>query len=352
MKVEDILRDLVKINTIEDKDNDKFIDYVEKYLKALNFITEIKDRCLVMSYGNDIKLSFIGHMDTVAINNKWDYNPFDLTIFGNKLIGRGTCDMKGGISAFLYSLSQIDLNSLKYGIRICLTYDEEIGFKGIKDLIDKNICFGEYSIIGEPTDNIPCTGSKGLLEYEFIFKGISSHSSIPIEGKSSNENAVIFLNELLKIKKIFNKKRCNLFDVPINTINYGIITGGNSICIVPDQTNVQVGFRITKDKEDIIFIKEYIDNLINTLNFDMEYKILNEINPFINENEIVKFYEDISGNNKKSFFGVSEGSFIDNNKVIIGPGPITAHKENEYITVDSLNKTCDIYIKSIMKICK
>lgn len=352
MKVEDILRDLVRINTIEDKEKDKFIEYAEKYLMRLKFNKEIKDKCLVMSYGNDIKLSFIGHMDTVNINNKWDYNPFDLTIVDNKLIGRGTCDMKGGISAFLYTLSKIDLEDLKYGIRVCLTYDEEIGFSGIKELVDKKVNFGEYSLIGEPTDNIPCIGSKGLLEYEFIFKGISTHSSMPIEGKSSNENAVIFLNELLKIKNIFNKKKCNLFDVPINTINYGIINGGNSICTVPDNTKVQVGFRITKDKEDIIFIKDYIDKLISTLNFDMEYQILNEINPFINENEIIKFYEEISGNTKKPFFGVSEGSFIDNNKVILGPGPITAHKENEYITTDSLNKTCDIYKKIILKICK
>ena len=325
MKVENILEKMVKINTIEDKNNKDLINYVESYLLNLGFKTEIKDKCLVMSCGDKIKLSFIGHMDTVGVNNNWTYDPFKITKIDNKLIGLGACDMKGGISAFLYTLSNIDLKKLKYGIRCCFTYDEEIGFNGIKELIDKNIDFSEYTLVAEPTDNVPCIGSKGLLEYEFIFKGISTHSSMPIEGKSSNENAITFLNELLKINEEFKKKKCDLFEYPSNTINIGTINGGNSICIVPDYTKVLVGFRITKDKEDINFIKNYIDNLINKFNFEMEYNIINEIEPFINETDIVEFYEKISNKKRKPFFGVSEASFIDNNKVILGPGPITAH---------------------------
>lgn len=350
MKIEELLDDLIKINTVNDLENKKIINYLENYLKNIGFKTEYKTKCLVMSIGENPVLSFIGHTDVVTVSNDWKYQPFKLTEEDDKLIGRGVSDMKGGIAAFLYVLKQIDLKKIKRGIRVCFTYDEENGFKGIKELIAKKIDFCEYSIVGEPTDNYPCIGSKGLLEYELIFKGTAVHSSKPIPNESSNENSILFLNELLKLNKVFQKEQCNLFEIPFNTINIGTINGGSNICTTSDCTKVLLGFRITKNSQDIKFIKEYIDKLTNKYP-KVEYRILNEIKPFYNEDLIIKFYENISSKNRKPFFGVSEASFIDNNRLILGPGPITAHENDEFILKSSLNETIDIYKKIIEKIC-
>lgn len=351
MEIEYLLEDLIKINTVSDLENKKIINYLEEYLKNIGFKTEYKTKCLVMSIGENPILSFIGHTDVVSVSNVWKYPPFELTKKGDKLIGRGVSDMKGGIASFLYVLKQVDLKKLKRGIRVCFTYDEENGFEGIKELITKKIDFCEYSIIGEPTDNYPCIGSKGLLEYELIFKGTAVHSSKPIPNESSNENSILFLNELLKLNDVFQKEQCSLFEVPFNTINIGTINGGTNICTTSDCTRVLLGFRITKNSQDIKFIKDYIDKLINKYP-KVKYKILNEIKPFYNEDSIIKFYEDISNKNRKPFFGVSEASFIDNNRLILGPGPITAHENDEFILKSSLIETVDIYKKIIERICK
>lgn len=350
MKVEDILNDLIKINTVNDLENSKIIDYLEDYLKKIGFKTEYKTKCLVMSIGENPILSFIGHTDVVSVSKEWKYSPFELTKIEDKLIGRGVSDMKGGIAAFLYVLKQIDLKKIKRGIRVCFTYDEENGFKGIKELITKKIDFCNYSIIGEPTDNYPCIGSKGLLEYELIFKGTAVHSSRPIPNESSNENSILLLNELLKLNEVFQKEQCNLFEVPFNTINIGTINGGTNICTTSDYTKILLGFRITKNPQDIKFIKDYIDKLINKYP-KVEYKILNEIKPFYNEDSIIGFYEKISKKKRKPFFGVSEASFIDNNRLILGLGPITAHENDEFILKSSLTETIDIYKKIIERIC-
>lgn len=351
MKIEDILNDLIEINTTNDLENEKIINYLETYLKKLGFQTEYKTKCLVMSIGENPILSFIGHTDVVSVTDDWTFSPFKLTSIGDKLIGRGTSDMKGGIAAFLYALKGMDLKDLKRGIRVCFTYDEEDGFSGIKELVTKKIDFGEYSIIGEPTDNYPCIGSKGLLEYQLIFKGTAVHSSRPVPNECSNENAILFLNEVLKLNEIFEKDQCNLFEVPFNTINIGTINGGTNICTTSDYTQVLLGFRITKEVRDIILIKDYIDRLI-TIYPKVEYKILNEISPFYNEDSIIDFYEKITGKERKPFFGVSEASFINNNRLILGPGPITAHEKDEYILKSSLLQTVDTYQKIIKKICK
>ena len=348
--MEKILSDLIKINTVNDLENKKIIDYLEDYLKKIGFKTEYKTKCLVMSIGENPILSFVGHTDVVSVSNNWNYKPFELTKKDDKLIGRGVSDMKGGIAAFLYVLNQLDLKKLKRGIRVCFTYDEEIGFEGIKELISKKINFCEYSIIGEPTDNYPCIGSKGLLEYELVFKGIAVHSSKPIPNESSNENSILFLNDVLKLNDIFQKEQCKLFEVPFNTINIGTICGGTNICTTSDYTKVLLGFRITKNLEDINFIKNYINTLINKYP-KVEYKILNEINPFYNDDNIVEFYENISNKKRKPFFGVSEASFLNNNRLILGPGPITAHEKDEFILISSLIETVDIYKKIIEKIC-
>lgn len=350
MKIENILKELIKFNTVNDKENEKIINYLENYLKKLGFKTEYKSKCLVMSIGSSPILSFVGHTDVVPEGDSWNYPPFDLTIEKDKLIGRGVADMKGGISAFLYTLSNINLNKLKNGIRVCFTYDEEIGFNGIKELINNNIDFCKYSIVGEPTDNYPCIGSKGLLEYELIFKGTKVHSSSPIPNESSNENSILFLNDVLKLNNKFKKETYNLFDVPYNTINIGTINGGSDICTTSSYTKVLLGFRITKNSKDIKYIKKYIDNLANKYP-KVEYKILNEINPFYNDDEIINFYEKISNKKRKPFFGVSEASFINNTSLILGPGPITAHEINEYILKLSLYETAKIYEQIICKLC-
>lgn len=350
MKIEDILSELIKINTVNDLENEKIMDYLESFLKGLGFKTEYKTKCLVMSFGDNPVLSFIGHTDVVSVSNDWNYPAFQLTEVGDKIFGRGVSDMKGGIAAFLYALSQTDLSKLKRGIRICFTYDEETGFCGIEELVNKGIDFCQYSIIGEPTDNYPCIGSKGLLEYELIFRGSAVHSSKPIPNESSNENAVLFLSDVLKFDKKFRNNQCDLFDVPFNTINIGTINGGTNICTTSDYTKVLLGFRITKLASDIDYIKKHMDRLVSKYN-KVEYKILNEINPFYNEDEIIDFYEAVTGRERKPFFAVSEASFIGNNRLILGPGPITAHEVDEYILKSSLMESVEIYKKIIERIC-
>lgn len=350
MKVEDILNDLVSFNTVDDLENKKIMDYIENYLSRLGFKTEYRSKCLVMSIGNPV-LSFIGHTDVVSVSDKWSYDPFKLTIDKDKLIGRGVSDMKGGIAAFLYTLSQINLKKLNKGIRVCFTYDEEKGFLGIKELIDNNIDFCKYTIVGEPTDNNPCIGSKGLLEYELIFKGRGVQSSRPIEDERSNEKAILFLNDVLKLEKRFKKERCDLFEFPFNTINVGVINGGTDINTTSSYTKVLLGFRITNNKNDITYIKKYIERLIKKYG-KVEYKILNDINPFYLEDSIIEFYEKLTSKKRMPFFGVSEASFIDNYRLILGPGPVTAHEDNEYILKSSINETIKIYKEIIERICK
>ena len=338
-----ILKDLVKFNSIKDKENKEILDYIEKYLLNLNFKTEHKDKNLIMSIGSEYKIGFLGHTDTVEYIDGWNYNPFKLTQKENKLYGLGTCDMKGGIAAILDATSKIDFTKLKYGMKLYFTYDEEIGFGGIYDILNIKEKFPEIMIFGEPTNNELLVGHKGLLEYELYFKGIKAHSSNPAKGKSANMNAVKFLNELdefyNKDIKCFEEKS---YEIPYTTMNVGIINGGSAKNSVSANCEVCIDFRIANIKH-IKLIKQKIEKLSEK--YDFEINIIECVEPFLNKLDFIK--------ETKTANFMTEAAFIKNSKrIILGTGPVTAHEVNEYITEESYNKLVEQYKDVITEVCK
>ena len=338
MKDYKILNDLIKFNTIQDKENKRIVDYIENYLLKLNFKTEYKGKYLIMSIGENAKIGFLGHTDTVEYIEGWNSNPFKLTKIDNKLYGLGTCDMKGGIAALLDAVSEIDFSKLKYGMKLYFTYDEEIKFSGM----NSKEKFPEIMMFGEPTNNQILIGSKGLLEYELKFKGIKAHSSNPEKGKSANMNAVKFIMEL---DKFYNEKikkyKENSFEIPYTTMNIGTINGGSSKNSISANCEISVDFRIV-NKKHIKVIKEKIEIL--SKKYEYEINLIEEIKPFIDKTELVDTI--------KTANFITEASFIQTkNRIILGVGPITAHEVNEYITEESYINLVKQYKKIIEKIC-
>ena len=338
-----ILKDLVSFNTIKDKENKEIINYIENYLKQYNFKTEYKGKYLIMSIGENPKIGFLGHTDTVEFIDGWTSNPFELTKKENKLYGLGACDMKGGIAAILEAVSHIDFTNLKYGMKVYFTYDEEIGFGGIRDIVEKKEKFPEIIIFGEPTNNEILVGTKGLLEYHFNFIGKKAHSSNPEKGISANINAIKFLSKLNEFYendiKPF-KEEC--YEIPYTTMNIGIINGGSAVNSIPASCIVKVDFRIANEKH-IELIKSKVDELSKI--YLCESNIFDCIPPFIDKAFIKE--------NQKTANFLTEASLVKGvSRIILGPGPVTAHEVNEYITEDSYNKLVEQYKELIIKICK
>lgn len=342
MDVVNILRDLVKFNTIKDKENKKILDYIENYLLKLGFNTKYKNKYLIMEYGKNIKFGFIGHSDTVEYIDGWNSDPFILTKKDNNLYGLGACDMKGGIAAFLSAISDIDLKKLKYGIRVYITYDEEIGFTGIKEIVEKKEIFPEYVLVGEPTENKEMIGCKGLFAIKLYTKGVKVHSSTPDKGISANTSMIRLLCELEDFynEKIRNIKN-NKYEISNTTMNIGLLNGGSAINSVAAECMSYIDFRTISNKH-VIMLKEKLDKLCKKYN-----------GYYIVDIDVNTFYNEIS-NIKKAYTAgfMTEASFINNcKKIILGPGPMTAHEINEHVDINSLLKCKEQYKNLIEKIC-
>ena len=337
------IKDLVKFNTIKDKENKEIINYIENYLLNLGFKTEYKSKNLIMKIGEKPKLGFLGHTDTVEYIDEFK-NPFKLTEKGEYLFGLGSCDMKGGIAAMLDAVSKIDFNSLNYGMKLYFTYDEEIGFGGIYELVNNKEKFPEFMIFGEPTNNEVLTGEKGILEYKIYFNGIKAHSSNPEKGISANLNAVNFLYELeVFYKNSIKKDTENVFEIPYTTMNVGIINGGSAMNSIPAKCEVCMDFRIVNNNH-----KKLIKNKVEELGkkYNAEINIFEELDPFIDKIEFIKEI--------KTANFLTEAGVIGNcsKRIILGVGPVTAHEVNENISKNSYRRLVKQYQDLIYNICE
>ena len=339
----DILEKLVSFNTINDKENVKIIEYIENYVNKLGFRTIYKDKILIATNSKnnleDVGLAFVGHTDTVGYKD-WKYDPFKLTREGDKLIGLGTCDMKGGLACILQAISQVDFLKMNKKMMLVFTYDEEIGFSGIKDFLKLNLKMPEIIIVGEPTYNESFTGSKGLLEYKVEFLGKSAHSSTPFKGKNAIIDAVEFITQL---KAFYEDNIKNIededFDIPYTTFNIGTINGGQAINIVPDLCEIKFDFRTITGVEQKI--DEYVKQLTNK--YQGRITTINQIKAF-------KCKSKQSKENKMAPF-ITEASFLEGERIILGPGPMNPHEKNEYVEISSMEKTVKQYIKIIENKC-
>ena len=121
-------------------------------------------------------------------------------------------------------------------------------------------------------------------------------------------------------------------------MNIGMINGGETVNSVAGKCVISIDFRIAK-KQHLAIITEKIKELLKS--YKSKLTIKQSIPPKINKNDI-SFLEKIASPKKTKSY-LTEGSYIDKNFIILGPGPDTSHQKNEYISLKSLKETEKLY---------
>ena len=365
-----ILTDLISFKTISGKDNGPLIDYCDDILKANGVSTfrvfdDNKERVnlfgTIKAKKTNGKKPIIlsGHTDVVPVSKGWKTDPFVATIKGDKLFGRGSCDMKGFIACSLAYVPTLASVNLDRDIHFSFTFDEETACIGapllIKELKKRNIQDG-ICIIGEPTKMKIIDAHKGMNEYTMHFEGLAGHSSQPHKGVNAIEYATRYINKLLELRKeLINRapKDC-IFDPPHSTISIGGISGGIAHNVIADKCKVEWETRPVV-KEDGIFVTQEIDKFVNEEllpqmkkvfpNSNIRKETIGEVIGFnrVSDSEACEFVSSITGDNSREVvsFGTEAGLFqeIGISTVVCGPGSIEqAHKIDEFIELNEIKK--------------
>ncbi|HEY5300927.1 MAG TPA: M20/M25/M40 family metallo-hydrolase, partial [Acetobacteraceae bacterium] len=100
-------------------------------------------------------IALSGHVDTVPVDGQaWSADPFALRGESGRLYGRGACDMKGFVAAFLSAIPALRARRLPKPLHLFITYDEEVGCAGANRLIEDLAISGlkpALCIVGEPS---------------------------------------------------------------------------------------------------------------------------------------------------------------------------------------------------------
>src|SRR6201989_530545 len=138
-----------------------------------------------------------GHTDVVPVDGQdWSRDPFAAEVRGDKLYGRGACDMKGFVGVALSLLPEIAKAKLTRPLHFALSYDEEVGCVGVTGLLDDLKREGikpALAIIGEPTLMQIVGAHKGCAKLVTHCCGREGHSSAPDKGA----NAVMMAGEFM-----------------------------------------------------------------------------------------------------------------------------------------------------------
>ena len=365
-----ILGDLISFKTISGEDNSKLIDYCDDILKkigATSFRTFDEEKKRVNLFAtikakktNGIKpIILSGHTDTVPVSKSWSTDPFKATIKGDKLYGRGSCDMKGFIACTLAFAPIYAKTNLSRDIHFSFTFDEETACLGapilIAELKKRNIKDG-ICIIGEPTKMKIIDAHKGCYEYTTYFEGLAGHSSMPHKGVSAVEFASRYANKLIELREELKKRapKDSIFDPPFSTLQVGGIFGGIAHNVIADRCRVEWETRPVV-KEDGIFLNQQIDKYANEVllpemkkvfsSSKITKEIIGEVAGFdrVKDSDACELVSSLTGDNSREVvsFGTEAGLFqeIGISTVVCGPGSIEqAHKVDEFIELNELKK--------------
>jgi len=367
-------KDLVCFESTSVLSNVPVTEYVEEKLKKLGFVTErieyddvngVPKASLVGKKGEGTGgVAYFGHTDVVPAD-PWlfdDHGPFEPTVKGDKLYGRGSCDMKGSVACMLAAAEQFSASDLKQPIYITCTADEEIGYTGAKQVAERSELFREMvegdsrGIIGEPTKLEVVYAHKGTYGFVATSRGRAAHSSTKA-GINANLAMIPFLMEM---KKLHDETESDPawqheeFDPTSITWNIGINDHTKAINITPPQSICTVYFRPMPGQKPEILIERAKEAAKEN---GVELEVRSTANPLYVDpkSEYVQEMLKLAGKEKPQTvsYGTDGTMFTALKKLVVfGPGDIAqAHTHDEWVALEQLEKGTQMYTAAVRRWC-
>jgi acetylornithine deacetylase len=195
-----------------------------------------------------------GHMDVVPVDGQpWTTDPFALTPRGSgsdeRLVGRGSADMKGFIAATLCALERIPADAYERELVLIWTHDEEVGCLGsaalAQHLSEIERPLPKDALIGEPTSFKVLRMHPGHVAIEVDVFGEAAHSSRPDLGTNAIVGLARVVTAVQDVADELAREPADLPELerPVVAVNVARIAGGSAINIVPDFARVAIGYR-------------------------------------------------------------------------------------------------------------
>lgn len=309
---------------------------------------------------HDDMLLLTGHMDTVAIAENWETNPFDPVIKEGRLYGLGSLDMKSGVvcalTAFKALIEDKSLHSKLGRIAFAATVDEEGYGLGAKALLETDYAKAKGILLPEPFGGdgqspVP-SGITGKVLYKLTLTGKMSHGFYPEDGINAIEEAGKIIAALPELPLLSHPE--------YGQGNYSVlkIEGGYQeyAIVVPEKCEIIIT-RLTIPGENRETAVRGMQNLIESLDLNCDVKIETPApfyDPFTIETDS-HFAQSFASAYQQQFKHEPPWGFIrgitDGNIYVaeggiptinLGPAGKGLHQCNEYVEIKSLEPIAQI----------
>jgi acetylornithine deacetylase len=370
----DYASELIRFGSVSYLSNGPVTDYAEGVLRELGCETErieymddgVLKANVVGRFGDAGAggLAYFGHTDVVPVDD-WsiaEHGPFEPVVRDDRLYGRGSTDMKGSIACMFAALRSLKDQSFKHPVYISCSSDEELDHRGAIEITKRSCLYRELiegvacGIVGEPTSLDVVYAHKGGVQVVVTSHGKAAHSSTR-ESVNANLAMIPFLQDLKSIYEMTEADSSLMdteFDPPTVCMNIGINDHTKAVNITAPQCVCTACFRPMPDT-DVDSIVAQIRDAANA--HGVEFWLKGQNPPFRRDpgsDYVKQSVELTNGRPARTVAYGSEAGNLDEikNLIVLGPGNIDqAHKSDEWIALEQLEKGQNVYANMIRQFC-
>ena len=368
--VVDVACELIRRSSVTPDDGGIQAFLADIFIKA-GFTVEHLDcgdvKNLWVTHGSGSPLmTFDGHCDVVPPGplDAWKTDPFEPTVIGDKIFGRGAADMKGPLAALCIALLEfVQANPAHKGtVGLLVTSDEEgYALDGTRHALDALIERGtkiDFALVGEPTsdDNFGDmikVGRRGSISAKMTIHGKQGHVAYPHLADNPVHRLAPFLTELLAIRWDAGDQNFPPTTLQVSNIHAG--TG--AVNVVPGAAVLDFNLRFnilhTSDQ-----IQARIEKMAEAFALKCEFEWNASAQPFVTRNDdlisaVASAIKEETGKSPKQGTGggTSDARFFALHQIpVVEFGPINAtiHAANECVGIQELESCVRIY-KIVLK---
>ena len=282
-----------------------------------------------------------GHTDTVGGASA------EPGIDGGRLVGRGACDVKGGIAAALHALERLAAIDLRLNVRFVGAVDEEVGFAGATHYV-RHHADADAAIVIEPTSLVPVVAHAGVLRGELRAEGRAVHSSTPELG----ENAITALAEAIPGIASWAEQReprehelCGRTSFSVTTIR-----GGSGINTIPAECVAEFDWRLHPSDDPELARAALVGHLADSApRVSLASVSLMDGGLDLDLGEpLVAAAQAVCGRVTGLRAGTDASKFARAGipAIVLGPGSLAqAHTADEWIEIEELARAAELYVE-------
>lgn len=300
-----------------------------------------------------------GHLDTVGVEGY--AAPFEPVVKDGKIYGRGACDMKAGLAAYLEVVRHLHRTGTRLSgdLIIAGVIDEEHAMAGSRDF-GQNGPQVDCAIVAEPTGLGISAAHKGQFLTTIRTQGLAAHSSLPAQGR----NAIYHMAAVLSALQTYAAQVAGRPADPIcgaPSFSVGVIRGGDNACSVPDWCEIDIDRRTIPGETSADVLQDLHAALAKAkaaepaLEYDIGTPFL-DLPPLDTPPEaavmraVTAACHAVTGRAPVSAFpGSTDAPNFNCPTVICGPGDLTqCHSLDEYVSIAQIEDAVRIYVHAIL----